>query len=133
MAKDVVLPKDLQKALGTSTRARSAWQSLTPLARRDFISWIAEPARAETHARRVKVAISKLEKGQRRPCCYAVVPMELYWALGENAKAKAAWKVLSPDARRDFNDWIHAAKDKDTRGVRVAKATGMIAAGKKRP
>ena len=30
-----------------------------------------------------------LVSGKRRPCCYAIVPMNLYKALAANPKAKA--------------------------------------------
>lgn len=74
----------------------------------------------------------KLTSGDRRPCCYAVVPMNLYKALGVNPKAKATWSTLTPDERRDFIDWLDAAKNKDAQKTRIEKICTILAAGKHR-
>ena len=34
------VPTDLRKVLAASARAKAQWSDLTPIARRDFISWI---------------------------------------------------------------------------------------------
>jgi len=125
-------PADLLKALTASPSAMALWKGLTPISRRDFVSWIVSAKQAETRARRVRVALSKLESGQRRPCCYAVVPMDLYGALSKNPKAKAEWKTLSPDEKRDYNDWINSAGDSKATKSRAEKACVMLAAGKRK-
>ena len=79
------------------------------------------------------MAIDKLKAGERRPCCYAIVPMNLYKALAGTPKAKAQWKTLTPDARRDFVGWIEKAKKPEERGERIAKACVMLAKGKMLP
>ncbi len=127
------LPADLKKALASDPKAKTQWQALTPISRRDFISWIESAKQAETRTRRVAVAIDKLASGKRRPCCYAIVPMNLYKALAGTPKAKTAWKGLSPDARRDFVGWIEKAKDADEKGERIAKACVLLAAGNPAP
>ncbi len=70
-----------------------------------------------------------LAAGKRRPCCYAIVPLKLYTALAATPKAKARWSDLTPAARRDFISWIDSAKQPETRGRRIEKACGMLAAG----
>lgn len=126
-------PAGLRKALSAAPKAKAQWKTLTPIARRDFITWIDSAKQAKTHTHRIAVACSKLTAGQRRPCCYAVVPMDLYRALATDAKAKATWKTLTPDARRDFTDWIEASGHRETRKDRIAKACAKLATGKRRP
>lgn len=125
------IPADLRKVLSAAPKAKTLWEGLTPLARRDFISWIDSAIQPETRKRRVESVPSRLASGKRRPCCYAIVPMNLYKALGTHPKAKAQWSTLTPGEKRDFSDWVDAVKGKDERGVRVAKACAALAAGKK--
>ncbi len=127
----VKVPSDLQKILSGNASARAMWGSLTAIARRDFISWIESAKQAETRKRRVESVPSRLASGKRRPCCYAIVPMNLYKALGELPKAKATWKILSPDERRDFVDWIESAKAKETKAERIEKACVLLTQGKR--
>jgi uncharacterized protein YdeI (YjbR/CyaY-like superfamily) len=127
------VPSDLQKALGAAPKAKAQWESLTPIARRDFISWIESAKQSETRERRVKVACSKLADGKRRPCCYAIVPMNLYKALGAAPKAKAQWSGLTADERRDFADWVESPKELKLRELRVEKVCMMLASGKRHP
>lgn len=127
------IPSDLQKILSGNASAKAKWGSLTAIARRDFISWIESAKQPETRKRRVDSVPSRLASGKRRPCCYAIVPMNLYKALGELPKAKATWKDLSPDERRDFVDWIESAKAKATKAQRIEKACVLLVKGKRRP
>jgi hypothetical protein len=65
------VPADLRKALASaSTKAKAMWSDITPMARRDFIHWIASAKQAKTRARRVEKACDMLAKGKRRPCCF---------------------------------------------------------------
>jgi hypothetical protein len=48
--------------------------------------------------------------------------MNLYSALKAHSKAKAQWKQLSLDERRDFIGWINAAGDPDARARRVEES-----------
>jgi uncharacterized protein YdeI (YjbR/CyaY-like superfamily) len=59
--------------------------------------------------------------------------MNLYKALGEDPKAKAEWKNLPPEARRDFIDWINSASESEERGVRIVRACDMLAKGRMHP
>jgi uncharacterized protein YdeI (YjbR/CyaY-like superfamily) len=127
------MPPDLRKVLAANPKAKTKWADLTPIARRDFTRWIESAKLPETRKRRVESLPSRLASGKRRPCCYATVPMNLYKELGVNKKAKAQWATLTPDERRDFVDWIDAAKDKEAHGVRIVKVCMMLAAGKRRP
>ena len=72
-----------------------------------------------------------LIEGKRRPCCYAVVPMDFYSALGKQPKAKATWKILTPTERRDFIAWVDEAKGPSTHKERIQKACALLASGKR--
>lgn len=113
------VPLDFRKALEAVPKAKIQWKSLTPIARRDFITWIESAKQAETRQRRIQKACSILPAGKRRPCCYAVVPMDLYQALGKDTKAQTQWKNLTPDERRDMSDWVDSADDTVIRKQRI--------------
>lgn len=127
------VPADFRRALTSSPKAEALWQDLTPIARRDFISWIESAKQAETRSRRVMVACSKLLAGKRRPCCYSVIPLDLYRALGTAPKAKAQWSNLTPDERRDFANWVDATKEQKARKQAIEKACEMLAKGRRHP
>lgn len=127
------VPPDLGKALAASTKSKAQWKDLTPIARRDFISWIESAKQPETHTRRIAKACSMLAAGKRRPCCYSLVPMNLYKALTATPKARAQWKDLTPSERRDFVSWIDSAKHPEIHKSRIEKACDMLAAGKRQP
>jgi hypothetical protein len=65
-----LVPSYLKKSLAASPKAHQLWIIITPLARWEWVRWIRSTANTETRNRRVKVAISKLESGERRPCCW---------------------------------------------------------------
>lgn len=130
---EAAVPPDLRKALAAAPASKAQWTDLTPIARRDFIMWIEGAKQPDTRRRRIERTCEMVATGKRRPCCYAVVPFDLYKALKTAPKAKAQWSGLTPTARRDFIGWIESAKQKDTRKTRVEKACMMLAAGKKRP
>ncbi|MDQ2680954.1 MAG: YdeI/OmpD-associated family protein [Candidatus Eremiobacteraeota bacterium] len=126
------VPTDFRKALADAPKAKTQWSDLTPIARRDFITWIDEAKQAETRTRRIERACSMLASGKRRPCCFSIVPLELHKALAASAKAKANWSGLTPTARRDLISWINSAKQRDARNRRVDETCVMLAAGKRR-
>lgn len=65
------VPLDMEQALATAPpKAMETWKSITPLARRDWCFWVVSAKKAETRAKRIDVAIDKLSKGNRRPCCF---------------------------------------------------------------
>jgi hypothetical protein len=64
------LPADLQKALLASTKARAAWEDITPLARNEWICWTISVKTPETRKDHVRRVVSELIEGMRRPCCW---------------------------------------------------------------
>jgi uncharacterized protein YdeI (YjbR/CyaY-like superfamily) len=125
-------PADLRKILASAPKAMAQWMDLTPLARRDFISWIDSAKQPETRKRRVESLPSRLASGKRRPCCFSVVPFDLHKALTVTPKAKAQWRDLDSVARRNVIDWINSAKAPETRRSRIEKTCMTLAAGKQR-
>ena len=64
------VPEDVQKALATSPKAEALWRDITPMTRWDWIRWIRAVKTPETRKKHIEVALSKLNKGMRRPCCF---------------------------------------------------------------
>lgn len=64
------VPADLKKALAAHDEARMLWDKITPMARWDWLRWINATKQADTRARRIEVACSKMAAGERRPCCF---------------------------------------------------------------
>ena len=126
------VPADLRKALAADAVAKAKWRDLTPIARRDFISWIDSAKQPETRKRRIERAGSMLAAGKRRPCCYTIVSLDLHLALKAIPKAKAQWSDLTPIERRDFISWMDSAKEPEAHRRRIEKACSMFAAGKRR-
>ncbi len=67
---DPEVPDDFQKALAASPKAEALWNDITPLARWDWIRWIRAVKTPETRQKHIRVALDKLNKGMRRPCCF---------------------------------------------------------------
>src|SRR3989440_6843832 len=127
------MPTDLRKAFAATPMAKAQWSDLTPIARRDFISWIDSAKQPETRRRRIERACSMLSAGKRRPCCYSIVSFNLYKALTATPMAKAQWSDLTSVERRDFISWMDSPKDTEAHRRRIEKACAMLAASKRRP
>ena len=127
------VPADLRKVLAAAPTAKAQWSDLTPLARKDFVMWIDSAKQSETRKRRIESVPSRLASGKRRPCCFAIVPMNLHKALAGTPKAKAQWSKLTSLERRDFASWVDSAKDSETRRKRVEKTCLMLGAGRRHP
>ncbi|HRQ86505.1 MAG TPA: YdeI/OmpD-associated family protein [Candidatus Saccharibacteria bacterium] len=64
------VPKDLREALLADSSALEQWQTLTPLARNEWICWVVTVKQASTRQNHIERTISELKEGQRRPCCW---------------------------------------------------------------
>lgn len=64
------VPDDFKKALSASPKAAALWKDITPMARWDWIRWIRAVKTQETREKHIIVALDKLNKGMRRPCCF---------------------------------------------------------------
>lgn len=126
------VPSDLRKVLSSTPSVRTFWKDLTPIARRDFVTWVESAKQPETRKRRIEKTGSMIKAGKRRPCCYSLVPMNFYKALGSNQKAKAQWKNLTPTERRDFIEWMESVKETDGHTYRIDRVCELLASGKRR-
>ena len=127
------MPADLRKVLAAAPKAKAQWNDLTPLARQDFIMWIDSAKQPATRKRRIESVPSKLASGKRRPCCFAIVPLDLHKSLAGLPEAKAQWSELTSLERRDFARWVNSAKNSETRRKWAAKTCLMLADGKRHP
>jgi uncharacterized protein YdeI (YjbR/CyaY-like superfamily) len=64
------LPADLSKALTADKSVLQKWESLTPLARNEWICWTTTVKQAATRQNHVERTVKELREGKRRPCCW---------------------------------------------------------------
>lgn len=64
------VPEDLREALTSDLKALSVWETLTPLARNEWICWITFVKKDETRTEHIKRTMSELKEGTHRPCCW---------------------------------------------------------------
>lgn len=64
------VPQDLKEVLTSDPKALAAWESLTPLARNEWICWTISVKKPETRKEHVGRVRSELKEGIRRPCCW---------------------------------------------------------------
>lgn len=65
-----IVPAELNKALIHNKLVAKKWQSLTPLARNEWICWIISPKKPQTRQNHIRRIIAELTAGKRRPCCW---------------------------------------------------------------
>lgn len=61
---------DIKIAFDNDPVTHEMWRKITPRARWEWIRWIRSTNSPDTRAKRIRVAISKMNKGMRRPCCF---------------------------------------------------------------
>ncbi|MBY0309971.1 YdeI/OmpD-associated family protein [Patescibacteria group bacterium] len=64
------VPVDMRRALLQSGKVSTAWNSLTPLARNEWICWTTSVKRSETRAAHIERLVYDITHGKRRPCCW---------------------------------------------------------------
>lgn len=64
------MPVDLAKSLSHSMEAIELWESLTPIARNEFICWIENAKQEKTRMKRINRTVEELLEGKKRPCCW---------------------------------------------------------------
>ena len=89
-APEVMVPDDLRDALAAAPKAQGLWEVVTPMARREWVRWIASAKQEETRMRRIEVGIDKLSKGMRRPCCFP----GLNWVTQDHVSEDETWIAL---------------------------------------
>lgn len=68
------VPDDLRAVLASDAKALAAWESLTPLARNEWICWVISVTFDVTRKDHIKRLRSELKDGKRRPCCWYGCP-----------------------------------------------------------
>ena len=64
------VPEDLRNILADDSTALDLWESITPLARNEWICWVEDARKPETRHRRMERVRTELKEGKRRPCCW---------------------------------------------------------------
>lgn len=64
------LPADLKKTLASDPQALAIWESLTALARNEWICWVISVKKPETRQEHIRRVSLELKEGMRRPCCW---------------------------------------------------------------
>ena len=68
------VPADLKKTLLANPDILETWNSLTPLARNEWICWVTYVKKPETRKEHLKRLVENLGQGKRRPCCWPGCP-----------------------------------------------------------
>jgi uncharacterized protein YdeI (YjbR/CyaY-like superfamily) len=68
------VPKDLREILVANADVLEKWNSLTPLARNEWICWVTIVKKPETRKEHIEKLCADLVKGKRRPCCWPGCP-----------------------------------------------------------
>ncbi len=68
------IPDDIEAVLKAKPEILEKWNSLTPLARNEWICWTTIVKKEETRKDHVKRLQEDLLKGKRRPCCWPGCP-----------------------------------------------------------
>lgn len=64
-----IIPEDIMDAV-IKAGLINKWNALTTKARWEWLRWIRSTQNPETRKNRIAVACSKLQKGDKRPCCF---------------------------------------------------------------
>ncbi len=68
------ISKDIQDALRASPKVQEIWNTLTPLARNEWICYVTIVKKSETRAKHLLRLQTDLLHGKRRPCCWPGCP-----------------------------------------------------------
>lgn len=68
------LPEDLMDVLLAQPPVLDKWNSLTPLARNEWICWVTIVKKPETRREHIERLCEDLLAGKRRPCCWPGCP-----------------------------------------------------------
>jgi uncharacterized protein YdeI (YjbR/CyaY-like superfamily) len=68
------IPDDLKSLLSSNLELLEKWNSLTPLARNEWICWVTIVKKEETRVAHIIRLSADLLKGNRRPCCWPGCP-----------------------------------------------------------
>ena len=67
-------PEELRAALNDNPALKTKWNSLTDLARNEWICWMTSPKKQETRDAHLVRLKEDILSGKRRPCCWPGCP-----------------------------------------------------------
>ena len=67
-------PNELRAVLDSSAELKAKWDSLTDLARNEWICWMTSPKKQETRDDHLARLQEEVRGGKRRPCCWPGCP-----------------------------------------------------------
>lgn len=90
------LPGDLKKALAANAKSLAAWNSISPLARNEWICWTISVKQTATRKNHIERTVKELAEGKRRPCCWIgcthrtdkPISKSVQWVLDKQKKSK---------------------------------------------
>lgn len=68
------VPQDLKKVLASDETLLSKWNSLTALARNEWICWVTIVKTVETRKEHIERLSVEIMEGRKRPCCWPGCP-----------------------------------------------------------
>ena len=68
------LPKDMEKVLTSDDKLLEAWNSITPIARNEWICWVTIVKQPKTRMEHIARMEEELLEGKKRPCCWPGCP-----------------------------------------------------------
>lgn len=68
------MPADIQAILDADPAVAQRWESITPLARNEWICWVTIVKKEETRKEHLTRLKEDLLRGKRRPCCWPGCP-----------------------------------------------------------
>ena len=68
------VPEDLKVALIKNSDLLAKWNSLTPLARNEWICWVTFVKKPETRKEHLERLSEDILEGKKRPCCWPGCP-----------------------------------------------------------
>ena len=68
------VPAELGAVLESNQPLKAKWESLTPLARNEWICWMISPKTEETRSKHLVRLQEEVLNGKRRPCCWPGCP-----------------------------------------------------------
>ena len=68
------LPDDFREKIESKDEIKAIWDTLTPIARNEWICWVISAKKEETRAKRIDRGCEDLLAGKRRPCCWPGCP-----------------------------------------------------------
>lgn len=68
------MPKDLAQVLKSNKAVQTKWDTITPLARNEWICWLTIVKKKETRQEHLVRLQEDLINGHKRPCCWPGCP-----------------------------------------------------------